>query len=370
MKNKIPFYSTHIPKDIYLALKHQFYTGYISGGKSVERFERLFRERFGYYHALAVNSCTSALRLSLAVAGVKTGDEVISTPLTMMATNTVILEQGAKPIFADVSYETANIDPDNIEKRITKKTKAIIVVHLAGYPCDMEEIWDMASYLNIPVIEDAAHALGARYMAHYIGTLSDFCCFSFYATKHITTGDGGMITTARKKYAEEINNRRWYGIDRAKRFSNPYLGYGDYDVTELGFKYNMNDVAGIMGIEQMRYVDWIIKRRMEIAKRYREELDGIKNLELFLWESNKVSGNWLFPIRVNHRLRFGKKMHEKGIECSIAYRRNDRYSIFGGFRRDLPNVDRLDKDMIYIPLHHDLTDEQIRYIIKIIKRGW
>lgn len=369
-EKRIPFYSAHIPKDIYRALESQFDTGYISGGKPVEKFEMLFRRKFGYHYAFAVNSCTSALRLSLAVAGVKVGDEVISTPLTMMATNTAILEQGAKPVFADVRYETANIDPEDIKKRITKKTRAIMVVHLAGYPCEMDEIWNIALDLNIPVIEDAAHAIGTKYGEQYVGTLSDFCCFSLYATKHITTGDGGMVTTSKKKYAEKIEKRRWYGIDRAKRFGNPYLGYGDYDVKELGFKYNMNSIAAVMGIQQMKYIDQISKKRMEITKWYREELDGIKDLELFLWEPNKISGNWLFPIHVKHRLRFGKMMYEKGIECSIAYRRNDRYSIFGGFRKDLPNLDRLDKDMIYIPLHCDLTDEQIKYIIKTIKGGW
>lgn len=366
----IPFYSTYIPKDILIYLKEVFDSGYISGGKVVEDFEKNFTQKFGCLGAVSVNSCTSALRLSLAVAGVKSGDEVISTPFTMLATNSVILEQLATPIFADIQYNTGNIDPNDIEHRITEKTKAIMIVDIGGYPCDLKEILKIGHQYNLAIIEDSAHAIGAKYNGKYIGTYSDFTCFSFYATKHITTGDGGMITVKSKNNAKEAKEGRWYGMDKFKRFKQNYLGYGDFDIKKLGFKYNMNAISAMMGDISLKHIDEILIRRMEIAKRYREELITVKDLELFDWEKDRISSNWLFPVHVKRRLKFGKMMYDKGIEVSISYRRNDRYSILGGFRKDLPVMDRFDKDTIYIPIHCSLSDEDVDYIIKAVKGGW
>lgn len=367
---KIPFYGVHIPKGTSKAIAKTLREGYISGMKYPAIFQEMFRKKFDFKYAQAVNTCTSALRLSCAIADIGVGDEVISTAMTMMATNTVILEQFAKPVFADIQYETGNIDPNDIEHRITKKTKAIMVVHLAGYPCDMDEIWEIGLHYDLPVIEDAAHAIGAKYGNHYIGYLSDACCFSFYATKHITTGDGGMFITARKDWIEEAKKRYWYGIDKTKRFGKTALGYGNYDVLKVGYKYNMNDIAAIIGIEQMKEVDYIIRRHKEIARYYREELRNVKGLTLLESKSDRESGNWLFPLHVKRRLKFCKMMRSKGIEVSIAFKRNDVYSIFGGLRKDLPNLDRYDKDIIYIPIHDGLTWRQVHYIVDTIKGGW
>ena len=345
-------------------------SGWLSGGKKVFEFENAFKAKYLMKNALAVNSCTSALRLSYAIAGVKPGNEVITTPFTMLATNSTILEQFGKPIFADIKYETGNIDPEDVLRRITRKTKAVACVHVAGYPCDLGNLRRICREKNLLLIEDAAHALGSKYLGEYIGQNSDFCCFSFYATKHITTGDGGMLTTDKDEIAKRADYLRWYGIDKKKRFGDPYLGYGAYDISELGFKYNMNEIAGVMGLVQLKYVDQIVKRRKEIAKIYREELGKVKGLELFEETKGMESSYWLFPIHVEKREKFGKKMYEKGIECSLAYSRNDSYSLFGGRRKDLPEMDRFEKTYIYIPIHCSLSDDNVWHVIEEIKKGW
>lgn len=369
-KKRIPFASVHLPLEIGEEVKKTVNSGWLSGGRKVVEFEEAFKKKFGVRYALAVNTCTSALRLGYAIAGVGPGDEVITTPFTMLATNSTILEQFGKIVFADIKYETGNINPYDIVHRITNRTKAITCVDVAGYPNNLYVLKKICKENNLMLIEDAAHSLGSKYMGRYIGQGVDFCCFSFYATKHITTGDGGMVTTDNDGRAKEVELRRWYGIDKEKRFANPYLGYAAFDIDRLGYKYNMNEIAGAMGLVQMKYIDKIIKRRRQIAKIYREELEGVEGLELFEEKKGYESSYWLFPIHVQKRLKFGKKMYDKGIECSLAYARNDNYTVCGGKRKDLPEMDRFEKTYIYIPMHSELTDKEVDYIVKTIKKGW
>ncbi len=370
MRKRVSFASVYLAPGIGEEVKKTIESGWLSGGKKVVKFENLFKTRFGMKNALAVNTCTSALRLSYAIAGVRPGDEVITTPFTMLATNSAILEQFGKLVFADIKYETGNIDPKDIEDRITDRTKAIACVHIAGYPCDLNHLRKICRKYNLYLVEDAAHALGSIYRAKFIGQDSDFACFSFYATKHFTTGDGGMLTTDNDEIARRADYLRWYGIDKKKRFGDPYLGYGAYEIDELGFKYNMNEIAGAMGCIQMKYVDRIVEKRRKIARRYREELEGVKKLSLFEEEKEKNSSYWLFPVHVEDRRKFGKKMYRAGIECSLAYWRNDQYKICGGLRKDLPNMDAFHKTYMYIPIHCEMSDEDIDYVIKTIKKGW
>ena len=201
-----------------------------------------------------MNSGTSALRLALALIGVGPGDEVISTPYTMVATNTAILEQYAKPVFADIKYHSINIDPADIGHRISDRTKAIMCVHWGGYPCDMDEIHKIASDYKIPVIEDAAHALGASYKNKPIGTISEFTTFSFQAIKHLTTGDGGLLSVKSESKFKEGLRRRWFGIDRANR-KKTFIEDPVDDIKEVGYKYHMNDIAATIGLEQLKYFD-------------------------------------------------------------------------------------------------------------------
>jgi perosamine synthetase len=317
-------------------------------------------------YAIALNSCTAALRLAYAIAGVKPGDEVITTPFTMIATNTAILEQFGKPIFADTQYETGNIDPLDIEHRITNKTKAIACTHNLGYPCDLDELKKIAKRNNLLLIEDCAHAIGAKYKGNYIGSDSDFACFSFATAKHITTGDGGMLVTNNKDFYEEAIRRSFFGMDRKKR----KIGIYPIDIKEAGYKMRMNDLTACLGNAQLGDIDGIISDRKIKAEKYDRLLKDINGVNLMEYKSDRESAYYLYPIHVNDREGFVKMMKDNGIEAYAQNERNDKHSIFGGVRNDLPNTDRIDKDFICLPIHQDIILEDIDYITQTIKKGW
>jgi len=366
-KEIIPMFYPHIPESAIDTLAETLRSRWVGQGAKVDEFEREFSKKFGFKHVVSLNSGTSAIRLALALIGVGPGDEVISTPYTMVATNTSILEQFAKPVFVDVQYETANLDPADIERHITEKTKAIICVHWGGYPCDMYEIRKIAIEHGLPVIEDAAHALGATYRDMPIGTISEFTVYSFQAIKHITTGDGGMLSIINPDKYKEAMRRRWFGIDRAARKPS-ILGHDPtYDITEVGYKYHMNDIAATIGLEQLKYFDSLFKRRAEIAKRYREGIGDIPGITLLENKPDRTHANWIFAIHVDRRTDFAEWMHSKGIEVSVHNWRNDKYTVFGGLRNDLSNLEKLNNDLICIPLHHKLSDQDVDYIIEAIK---
>jgi perosamine synthetase len=371
MKRK-PIYMFYpfMPETVIEKVAETLKSRWVGQGPKVDEFEKQFAKKLGLQYVIFVNTGTSALRLALATAGVGPGDEVISPALTCTATNTPILEQFAIPAFADIEYETININPNDIEHRITDKTKAIMCVHWAGYPCDMDEICRIAKNHNLVVIEDAAHAIRASYKGKPVGSISDFTTFSLQAIKQITTGDGGVLSLKDKKNYESAMRRRWYGIDRAHRKPS-VLGHDPaYDVWEFGYKYNPNDIAATIGLEQLKYLDSVIKRRGEIAKRYREELEKVPGITLLENKNDRKSANWLFTIHVNRRLKFAEMMQSKGVEVSVVHWRNDKYTIFGPLRKDLPNTDKAHETMISIPLNMTLIDDDVDYIIKSIKAGW
>lgn len=344
---------------------------WIGQGPRVNQFEKEFAAKFDLKHVVAVNAGTSALRLAYAVAGINPGDEVITPALTCTATNTPILEQGGKPVFADVQYENATLDPEDVEHRITKKTKAITCMCWGGYPCDMRQLKQIADDHGLYLINDGAHVLGGEYHEKPIGLWADFTMFSFQAIKQITTGgEGGMLSVLDKENYEACKRRRWFGIDRAGRKPS-VLGHSpDYDITELGFKYNMTDIQATIGIEAIKYFDHIMARRRQIYKRYREELEGVPKVQLFEEKDDRKHACWLFTMHVEDRLKFAEAMAKKHIGVSVNHWRNDKYTLFGPLRKDLPNTDRLHEDIICIPLHNKLTDEDVTYVIQSIKEGW
>ena len=369
-RETIPMFYPHMPESVIGILAETLKSRWIGQGPKVDEFEKEFSKKFGLKYVVSLNSGTSGLRLGLAIVGVGPGDEVITPAQTCTATNTPILEQFATPVFADIQYETSNVDPNDIEHRITDKTKAIMCVHWAGYPCDLDEIHKTAFDHNLPVIEDAAHAIGASYKGKPIGSISDFTSFSLQAIKHITTGDGGMMSVTDEKNYKAASRRRWYGIDKAgRKFS--VLGHDPaYDVWEVGYKYNMTDIDAAIGLEQLKYFDSVFRRREEIAKIYRDELENIPGITLFENKADRKSANWLFSMHVERMNAFAKMMWSKGIEVSVVHWRNDKYTVFGGLRKDLPTTDKLSKTMISIPLHNKLSNEDVNYIINSIKEGW
>lgn len=344
-------------------------SGWVGEGKVVEEFEKRFQELIGAPFPVAVNSGTSALHLALVMTGIGPGDEVITTAQTFIATSHVVLAQGARSVFADVQYETGNIDPHDIEHRISERTKAILVVHWGGYPCDMDEIHEIAARRGLVVIEDAAHALGAAYKGRPVGSISPFTCFSFQAIKHITCGDGGMLCVADERSRDEARRRRWFGIDRMRRTPS-ILGEPLWDVSEVGYKYHMNDIAGALGLEHLLEFDDLFKRRAYIAGRYREELSSVAGITLFACAGDRVHANWLFSLHVEQRVPFIQMMKSKGIDVSVVHQRIDTNSVFGGRAEGLSNLERLTETMICLPLHNLLTDADCEYVIKSIRGGW
>jgi dTDP-4-amino-4,6-dideoxygalactose transaminase len=342
-------------------------TRWIGQGPKVEEAERKFKQVIGAPYPVTVNSCTSALHLGLIMSGVDRDSEVITTPMTCSATNIPILYCGAKTVFADIQKETLNIDPKSIKERITDRTKAIMVVHWAGYPCDMDEILSIAKERNIPVIEDAAHALGAKYKNRPIGSIGDYACFSLQAIKQITTADGGVLAVLNEKDYKRAKILRWYGID--SEFNGDI--YWKYQIKEVGYKYHMNDLTAAMLIVQLDDLAKVLARRKEIAVRYQKGLKGVDGLSLLERKNDRECGNWLFTMRVKDRKGFTRKLLDNDIESHMVHVRCDIYPIFGGERLEyLRNMNEAEPEYVSIPLHYNLTDADVEKIIKVIKSGW
>lgn len=366
--NAIRLWSTFVPEEAIEEIAKTLRSKWINTGKKEKEFRVKACQKWGFPYCVAVNNGTAALRASLAILGVGPGDEVISTPYTFIATNTAILEQGAKPVFADIKYEDLNINPKSIEEKITPKTKAIMIVHYGGNPCDLDEIRAIGKKYGLPVIEDSAHAMGSKYKGEYIGAKGDVVCFSLQVVKIVTCGDGGLIATSNKKYYEKLKRIIWYGIDREEKKTNlldplPKSFIGD----TLGFKYNMNDIIATLACVALDQFEKAAKKRHIIGERYREELKKCSNIKLMKYYDDRTPNYQIFPVHVENRIKFAKYLHKKNIMVNINNRRNDIYPMFGGFRQDLVNTARADKDVVLLPIHADLTEEQVNYIVKNIK---
>ena len=343
-------------------------SGWVSEGKIVKEFETLLNQRLGLANPAALNSGTSALHLALVLAGVGHGDEVIIPAQTFVATGLAVLMQRATPVFADIDPTTGNISVASIKQKITSKTKAVMPVHWGGYPCDLDEINELAEHHNPCVIEDAAHALGATYKGKAIGAVSRFTTFSFQAIKHFTTGDGGALACMDAEDYRKAVVRRWFGIDREN--SRPsILGERIYDISELGFKYHMNDLAAAVGLGNIEDFPNCLARRREIANFYREELANIAGLELIQWQDDRESACWLFTVLVERREHFIKKLAESDIPTSVVHLGIDRNSVFGG-PKNLPNQKWFNERQISIPAHASLLAGDVESIVEAIKEGW
>ncbi len=353
-------------------------SGWISTGPKVARFEGLVGQYLKCRFVKAVHSCTAALHLSLIAAGIGKGDEVITTPLTFSATANVILHVGAIPIFADVDPVTGNIDPKEIEKYITKHTKAIIPVHLYGRPCRMDTIMAIAKRHKLIVIEDAAHAFGASFQGKNVGTIGDATCFSFYVTKNLVTGEGGMVTTSRAPWVSKIEMYALHGMSRGawKRYSD--AGYSHYLIEVPGYKYNMMDLQAALGVVQLKKFPVMQKRRAVIWQRY---LEAFKDLPLMLpapAESDTVHAQHLFTVladlsklRVDrnqilqalHKENIGVGVHFISLHVHPYYRKR-----FGFKKRDFPNALYHSDRTISLPLSSRLTNQDVDDVIAAVRK--
>lgn len=342
---------------------------WIGQGALVDEFEKALEQTFGLKHVVAVNASSSALRLALSIVGVSPGDEVITTPLTCTLTNHPIIEQFAKPVFADIQPDTGNIDPTDIEHRITPRTKAILCTHWGGMPPDLAELQGIASQFGLPVIEDASEALGAIYAGKPVGTISQFTAFSFQAVQTLTTGEGGALVSTSEAFSDQARVQRWYGIDRKHRTPNQ-MGYYDFDITLPGFGYHMTNIAAALGLEGLKALPALQLRRVAIAAQYRSALKNVNGLTLLREQIDRESSSHFFTINVERRDDFFRMMKSNKIEVSVVHYRNDAYTMFGGLRSDLPCLDRFSETYIALPTHAGLTEEDIHRIIAAVQGGW
>jgi perosamine synthetase len=342
---------------------------WIGQGAVIEEFEKALLNRLRLRHAVSVNCSSSALRLALSIAGVKPGDEVITTPMTCTLTNHPILEQFAIPVFADIQVETGNLDPDDVERRITSRTRAIVCTHWAGTPCDLDELNEIGRRHGLPVIEDASEAIGATYRGRPVGTVSRFAAFSFQAIQILTTGEGGLLATLSEEDAEKARIQRWYGIDRLHRTPNEQ-GFYDFDIGHVGFGYHLTNLAAAIGLGNLEHLDQALQARREIAGAYRRGLSTIPGLRLLKCQEDRVSSHHFFTLHVESRDGFHRRMREHGIETSIVHARNDLYSVFGGRRSDLPNLDRFDRSYIGLPCHPAVSIDDAAALVEVARQGW
>jgi dTDP-4-amino-4,6-dideoxygalactose transaminase len=353
-------------------------SGWLGTGPKVDRFESMFKEYTGAKYAMALNSCTAGLHLSMIVAGVKPGDEVITTPMTFCATANTILHAGAKPVFVDIDRSTMNIDPNLIEQAITPRTRAIAPVHMAGRPCEMDAIMDIAQRQGLAVIEDAAHCVEGMYKGKKIGSIGDITCFSFYVTKNVVTGEGGMVTTNHEKWAEKIKMYGLHGMskDAWKRYSDE--GYKHYQVVFPGFKYNMMDIQASLGIHQLKRVGLNHKRREDIWRRYDDAFANLPCWTPAPAEPETTHARHLYALLIDtdkikkSRDEVQQRLFEMNIGTGIhftALHLHEYYRETFGFRRgDFPNAEFISDRTLSLPLSAKVSCEDVERVIAAVKQ--
>lgn len=361
---KIPLFKPFISKDVFNFVNKVLKSDWIGTGPQTAKFEKSLSNYLNQKNLICVNSCTSAIQLALTLTNVGAGDEVITTPMTCVATNMPILLKNAIPVWADINPKSGNIDPKSIEKKITKNTKAILIVDWGGLPCDYEEIINISNKYGLPIIEDAAHALGSVYDNEKVGSHSDFVCFSLQAVKTITTGDGGFIVCKNESDFNKSKKLIWYGIGRDYRNL-------EYDINYAGNKFTMNDIAASIGLAQMPYLDNILKKRQLIATKYNQLLKGVDGIQIIESHPLKKSSYWLYTLLVKERDKFIKLLNNHGVEASIVHRRNDLFSVFRPFKSsELHGLNEFANKMVCIPIGHWINEDDIYYITNIINKGW
>jgi dTDP-4-amino-4,6-dideoxygalactose transaminase len=364
----IVLFHPYIPKNAVKYVTDTLSTRWIGQGPKVAKFESDFSKKFcNNRTSLAVGAGTDALHLAYILSDLKPGDEIIAPVFTCTATNIPFLYMGVKVVFADIDKTTLNISVNHVRELVNEKTRAIVCVHYAGLPCDMDELNAIAKEWNIPVIEDAAHALGASYKNIPIGAISDFTMFSFQAIKHITTGDGGMLSLKDEKLRQKAEKIRWFGIDRTAKQN----GHWDNDIKDIGYKYQMTDIAAALGLAGLEEFDEIFRCRQKLFSIYEKGLQDIVGLSFIGGGyKDRVHAAWLCTVIAENRIDLQKKLREHNIESNQVHYRNDRYSIFGKRRDNLPNMDAIEDKYLVLPLHPKVREEDALKICDVIKSGW
>ncbi len=367
---KIPFHKPSYDEAEIQEVVETLRSGWITTGPKTRAFEKEFSDYLGAKHAIALNSGTAAMHLALEALGVSEGDEVITVPFTFVATSEVILYCRAKPVYVDCEPGTFNIQAGKIEEKITKKTKAILPVHFGGQACDMDTILSVAKKYGLKVVEDAAHSFPTAYKGRKVGALGDATCFSFYATKTLSTGEGGMLTTQNEEVASRVRLLSLHGITRDawKRYQNP--GAWRYDVVTLGHKYNLSDLQAAIGLHQLKKADLFLKQRQAIARHYHNAFRGFELLRIP--EAPDFEGHaWhLYVIQLEieklaiTRDEFIEKMDQVGIGTSVHFIPLSEHPFYkeklGLKAEDFPNASRCFQRILSLPIYPSMSlDEQV-----------
>jgi len=354
------------------------HSGWVTKGPKTKLFEEKFKEFTGAKYAVAVSSCTAALHLSLMAIGIRPKDEIITTPFTFPSTANVIEYMGAKPVFVDIEEDTFNIAPKQIEKAITYNTKAIILVHFAGHPCEMDKILYLAKKYNLFVIEDAAHALGSKYCGRKVGNIGDLTCFSFYPTKLITTGEGGMVTTDRREFARKIEILSSCGISSTAWRRSTDKIYKPWDTLFLGYKYNMSDLQASLGLVQLKKIEEFLRIRKRYVQMYNKVFSKFPEIITPIIRKGILSAYHLYVIKLKiedltikrnmlvDALRaenIGVGVHFKPLHLHSYYRKK-----YGFKKRDFPIAEDVFERVISLPLYSAMSEKDVKDVILAVKK--
>jgi dTDP-4-amino-4,6-dideoxygalactose transaminase len=368
--DNLVLFHPHVPAGAAEAVADTLRTRWIGQGPKVEEFERRFLAELGIrFPGVAVGAGTDALHLAYLLANLQPGDEVIVPVFTCTATNIPLLYHNVRVRFADIQRDTLNIDVDHVRRLINEKVKAIVCVHYGGLPCDMDELLQIGRQWGIPVIEDAAHAVGAVYRGEAIGNLSPFTMFSFQAIKHLTTGDGGFLVIQDEQLIEKAKRLRWFGIDRRAKQE----GHWQNDIVEVGYKYQMNDIAAAIGLAGLAELPQVLAHRRRLFSLYRQALKNHPDARLLGADyEDREHACWLCTVDVPRREDLVRKLREVHIEAGQVHYRNDRYSIFREFVEPgaYPNMDALESRYLVLPLHTKLRQSDVQRICDVIGAGW
>ena len=342
-------------------------SGWIGLGPRTAELEQQLAQYIGVPYMVGVNSATAALDLAVRLLNIGRGDEVIVPTMTFVSTGHAVVYSQATPVFADVDDRTLNIDLNDVARKITSHTRAIIVVHYGGRAVEMDRLREIAG--DIPIIEDAAHACGAEYKGHKCGSLSELACFSFHAVKNLATGDGGALSLRDKAMADRAKRLRWLGIDKGTwdRSENDNRYLWDYSVDEIGLKCHMNDIMAAIGLVQLGKLERTNARRREIAQLYAEGLHDLPWLQTPPADTPESKSSWhIYCIQTNRRDDLNAYLQEKGIATGVHYRPIHLYKCYGD-QPSLPTAERVFKRILSLPMHPGLSDRDVNYIIESIR---
>ena len=371
MGYKIPLFNLNFDEREAQAAYDTIRSGWISTGPKNEQLEQMFTEMLGVGHAVSMTNCTSALHLCCLVCGLGPGDEVLVPSLTFAASVNCIRYVGATPVFCDIAGpDDLNIDPEWLEKKVTPRTRAVVVVHMAGFPARMDGIMAVARRHGLKVIEDACHGPLSEYRGEKLGTIGDCAAFSFFSNKNISTGEGGMFVTNDGEMAKKARLLRSHGMTTMS-YQRASGHATSYDILELGYNYRMDDIRAAIAIEQLKKLPADLERRVEVRRRYVERLAAVGDLVVPFAGNREFVSNYIMPVVLTggdaeYRDSIRGKMHSAGIQTSVHYPAVHRFSVYRGFPATLPQTEFVTDHEITLPMYAAMTGEQVDFIVKTL----